>query len=532
MKKLILAFLAMTGYIFGASLQIPSITINNPQSQPFIDVNVYFSSEKEFAGYQITIQYNQQILKLMDVQKGQDVSHFTVMTNTNTPGLIRIAGFNPTLSGVFGNGILAVLRFQIINPGYSSLVISSAKLSDPKGYAIPCSSSSGSIKAGETQQPEKPPIKPQPEETKTKARTVPVPTGEPRPKPPLDSPQIPMVSETTDTFDIDEFLMTMEKTLEPKETEKSLYQQKPSNSVILLVLSEYGNPVPPAGITTFSKGDRIECRVETEILLNDMEKVVCIGCEGKGSAYNTKTNMVSFTIEKDSKIVWKWKKIPVEAGITIETQSTVNIASDRNQFSIPLRIRFLGGLDRPVYITAKSQDFDAVFDETCLTPEKKETSVFIKAKDTLKSGKYQLTIFAESSDEKIGTKREIEIIVHATAMLGDAIVDESTKTISIPLIIKGNIKNISSFEMILNSDPNLKLSAIEPPKNAKVLSGHSQKGNLLKISGGIVPAIETSDGKIFNIIFSYFKKQDINTIKLLRCSLWDDKGRPLPIYLQ
>lgn len=521
----------MTGCIYGASIQIPSITINNPQSQPFIDVNVYFSSEKEFAGYQITINYNQQVLKLIDVQKGQSVYLFTIMTNTNTPGLIKIAGFNPMLSGISGNGVLAILRFQVINSGYSNLVVSSAKLSDSQGQTISCSVSSGSIKAGDTQQQtEKPTVKPPSEETKTRAKPVTTaPNIVQETKPSVVSPQIPKESEK---LDIDEFLTAMEKTLEPKETEKSLHQQKPSNSVILLVLSEYGNPVPATGITTFLKGDRVECKVEAEILINDMEKVVCIGCEGTGSAHNTRNNTLSFTIEKDSKIVWKWQKMPVEPGINIEAQPTINLLYDENQIYTPLKIRFLGGYDRPVYLQARSQHFDGLFAETCLVPGKNETTILLKKKNKLSCGKYQLTVFAESENNKTKVKKDIEVVVYAYAKLGEMTVDESAKTISIPLMIKGNIKNISSFEIILNYGPNLKFSAIAPAKNAKILSGHSQKGNLLKISGGIVPAIETGDGKIFNIIFSYFKKQDINTIKLLRCSFWDDKGSPVPIYLQ
>ncbi|MCM8789318.1 MAG: cohesin domain-containing protein [Candidatus Omnitrophica bacterium] len=530
MKKIILALLVLVGCLYGASIQIPSITLSNVQSQPFVDVNVYFSSEKDFAGYQITIQYNQQILKLIDVQKGQNVFHFTVMTNTNAPGSIKIAGFNPMLSGVSGNGILAVLRFQIINPGYSNLIVSSAKISDSNGQTIPCSSSSGYIKTGENQQPpEKPTPKPQPEETKPKGKPVSVPASPvaPEPKPSEASPQIPIIKEE---IDIDEFLTAMERTLESKETEKDSRQQKPSNGVTLLVLSEYGNPVPSTGITTFSKGDRVECRVETEILLNDMEKVICMGCEGTGSAHNTRNNMLSFTIEKDSKIAWKWKKIPVEPGIIIEAQPSINFACDRDQISIPLKIRFLGGFNKSVYVQAKSQNFDAVFAETCIVPEKKETTILLKKKDKIGCGKYQLTILAEPEGSKTQARKDIEIAIYASAMLGEITVDESTKVISIPLVIKGDINNLSSFEIILKSFSGLKFVKIVPLKEVRIFSGHFHTGNLLKINGGIVPAIETGGGKIFNIILSYSRKPDSDVAKLMRCSFWDDKGRPVPVF--
>ncbi len=260
-KILIPAFL-LASISFAATVEIPSVTISNP-SQTLVDVNISFSSEKSITGYQLTVQYNQQVLKILDVQKGPAFSLFTVMTNTNSPGTIRIAGFNPTLSGISGNGILAVLRFQIVNPGYSNLILSSVKLSDANGQTIPCSASSGFIRMDQApQKPEKP--QPSSDETKPKEKPVPVPVR-PTPKPEPDrSPQKIQESQTPpstlpENLDIDELLtlLEMEKTAEPKETRKDIPRQKPGDTVTLLVLSDYGNPFPGAGVTSFTKGERV-----------------------------------------------------------------------------------------------------------------------------------------------------------------------------------------------------------------------------------------------------------------------------------
>lgn len=541
MKKkfslIILVILIIVCSSFSASVQIPSITINNYQSQPFVDVNISFSSEKAFAGYQVSVLYNQQILKLIDIQKGAEVSSFTFMTNTNTPGLIKIAGFNPLLLGVTGNGVLAVLRFQIINPGNSNLTLSSVKLSDASGQSIPCSILSGSIRAGgPTQQPEKPkPDEPKPKEPpKTQPlppinQLPPVIKPQPVPQKPIEEPQ-----QAFDNLDIDEFLTSLEKTEKPSEPEtpKDLPQQKPSNSVTLLVFSEYGNPVPPNGVTTFTKGERVECRIENEILLSETEKVVCTGCEGKGSAYNTKNNFLSFVIEKDSKIVWKWKKIKIEPDFLIDTPQEVKINSEKKEVFVPIKLRPLGGFDKSVFLTCSSDFFDVVLPETFITKEKKETTLMIKNKENLYSGQYILTILSQSEDKKITKKTDINVVVYSTLIFEEKILDETSKTVIIPVKVNGNIKTLSSFEIALNAEKNIKFLRIEPAKDVKILSGYTQKGNVLKISGGIIPALEVKNEKIFNLVFTYDKTFSKDMIKLVSASIWNEKGKPVPVIPQ
>lgn len=523
----------LASLLSGAVIEVPSITISD--SSQFVDVNISFSSEKSFAGYQITLQYNQQVLKILDVQKGYSVSSFTVMTNTNTPGIVRIAGFNPSLTGISGNGILATLKFQIINPGYSNLIISSVKLSDAGGQTIPCSSLSGSIRASQAgQQREKPSSTP--EETKPKDKPVPPPviTQPPPASPPKPQGQKPAeaMQPGIEEFDIDGMLIALEAedNKEKKEITKEIPQQKSANSVTLTVLSEYGNPFPPVGVSSFSKGDFVDCRVEKEIVLSETEKVVCTGCEGKGSAYNAKGNFLSFKIDRDSRIVWKWKKEPVEPGFLIEVQNEVSF-NGRPQVSVPLEIRFLGGFKKPVYISTTSRNFDIILSETWLVPEKRKSTLLIKKDDKLAAGKYPIELVAQSEDRKITSKNEVNVMVHAYVFLGKPIIDENTKTARIPVNLDGIVNDISSFRIELKLDKTIRFVNVEPRSDVRVFSGISQKGTILEIKGGLIPSFKVDKGEIFKIVMKYSREFSPELIRLNSFSLWNDSGEPIPLII-
>jgi len=538
-KKFFVSFLVCivlsSAQLFSAIIEIPNITIQNPSLQGIVDVNVSFSSEKAFSGYQLTIQYNHEILKIIEVIKGPPVASFTVLSNTNIPGAIRIAGFNPNLSGISGSGVLAILRFQILQQGNSNLILSSVKLSDESGQTIPCSASSGSIKAGETQQkPEKP------QEATSKPVSSPDTTLSAQ-KPPVTiisdqetKPFIPKPIETprpeAQNFDIDTFL-AMQEPMGHIETHKESSQTKPSNSVTLLVLSDFGNPVPPAGITTFVKGEKINCSVESEILVSDTEKVVCTGCEGKGSAYSTKNNSISFVIDRDSKIIWNWKRTPVEASFLMETPSEVNFEFSKKEASIPVKVRFLGGLTDTVFLETASK-FEITFSDTCLTPERKETSAIIKIPDNFSAGKYAISIYGKTKDKKLKVEKNVTIMVPAFASLGEASSNETDKLIMIPVMLNGNVKNISSFEIVMTIPENIKFIRIETTPGIKIMSGFVQKGKYLKISGGLIPTVDIKDGKLFNIVLSYSKTPVENKFKPVRISLWDEQGEKIPVQTQ
>ncbi|MGB9642852.1 MAG: cohesin domain-containing protein [Candidatus Ratteibacteria bacterium] len=538
-KNLLVYFLVYIGLssakLFSASIEVPNITIQNPSTQQIVDVNITCSSEKIFVGYQITLQYNPQILKLIDVTKGPLVGSFTVLVNINTPGIIRIAGFHPMLSGTSGSGILSILRFQILQQGNSNLILSSVKLSDPSGQTIPCSVGSGSIKAGETlQKPEKsqettpkPDSSPDKTPTAQKSQTTIIPGQEIKPfvPKPIETPW-----PEAQNLDIDTFL-AMQESMDHIETHKEQPQTRPSNSVTLLVFSDFGNPVPPAGITTFVKGEKVNCSVESEVLVSDTEKVVCTGCEGKGSAYNTKNNSISFVIDKDSKIIWKWKKVPVEPGFLIDTPSEINFEFSKKEVSIPVKVRFLGGLTDTIFLETASK-FDITFSDTCLTPEKKETSAVIKIHDNFSAGKYSISIYGKTKDKKLQAEKSITVMVPVFAFFGEVSSNETDKLIMIPVMLNGNVKNISSFEIIMEAPEEVKFVRIESMPGIKIMNGFVQKGKYLKISGGLIPPVDIKDRKLFSVILSYSKTPAENQFKPVRVFLWDQHGEKIPTQTQ
>jgi len=535
MKKLIpvviLYFLLMTTvHLFSASIEIPSIDIQDSSTQQIIDVNVVFSSEQVFIGYQFTVQYNQQILRFIEATKGPATDAFTVMTNAGSPGIIRIAGFHPGFSGISGRGILATLRFQIIKKGYSNLILSSVKLSDSNGQSIPCTTSSGSVKAGQTE--EKP--KPQPVTPSEETRQVPAGTTSTPPIPqtigqPIKQQPQPLQPEKPRKPEVPQETRSQEP--QDRQTKDVPENIQPSNNVILLVLSEYGNPVPPSGITTFEKGDRVSCRVETEVLINDTEKAICIGCEGKGSAISSKNNSVSFVIDKNSKLVWKWEKMKIEPDFLIEAPSECVLDSSKNEVEIPLKARFLSGFDKAVFLHMnKNTGFDVSLTDTCLTTDKRQS--FLKIKKVSKkipAGRYCFSITAETEDKSKKSIKKIDIIVSGDVMLGEGIIDETSKLVTIPLFVYGNLKNISSFEINLSIPGDIKFIEIDAGSNkTKIFSGFSQKGKSLKISGGIFPSIDISDAKFLNIKFSFVKNIPVNSFILNECLFWDEDGRIIP----
>lgn len=528
MKKIIpsvILYLTLTGAssLFSANIEIPVINLQNPSLQQVVDVNISFSSEKSFIGYQFIVQYNHQVLKLLEVVKGSAVGAFTVMTNVSTPSIVRVAGFHPGFSGISGSGVLAILRFQIIQQGFSSLILSSVKLSDANGKSIPCTATSGSIRAGQTEEKQKPPS---------------VPSSETR-KVPLESANVPPIEQPIQTQMSEKTGMVTPPTetglIKPQDIggKKSVESTQPSNSVTLLVLSEWGNPVPPPGITTFEKGDRVSCRVETEILIDDMEKVGCTGCEGTGSAPNSKSNSVNFIINEDSKIIWKWKKAKVPPDFLIEIQSDAVLEFSKNEITLPLKARFLGGFNKTVFLyTSKSPDFEISSTETCLTSKNNETFFKIKKRNKeVPAGKYSLSITAETEDKIKRMSKTIEIIVPGNALLGEAIIDETSKLITLPLLVYGKLKDISSFEVNLSIPQDIRFVKLDAGSNkTKIFSGFSQKGKNLKISGGIFPSIHLSDAKFLDIIFSFTNKYNPNNIFTLNeCFFWNEGGKLIPL---
>jgi hypothetical protein len=292
-------------------------------SQKNITVPVLINSLSEFTGFQVNLNFDTKILSVDSIRTGEFVSVFNVLNNKGS-GFVRIAGFSPNLSGLSGSGVIAYIDFSILSFGSSPLNIS-GKVSDKNGKAIPFSFLSGRIEVrGEQSQAKS-------EETNNQTQNKPKDeqkTSMSQISSGLFSSSfsslnaygsqssqtdIPAISNASSNLSI------VSKTPTPYTPSSVIsYQSQASykplpedpsakDNCILLIISEYGNPVPGNGFFTYRKGERLECRVDKEVVLGN-EKYLCVGFEGYGSIDDGKDNYISFTIDRDTKIKWKWEK--------------------------------------------------------------------------------------------------------------------------------------------------------------------------------------------------------------------------------
>jgi len=302
MKKLFCAILL--SFIFftiaeSAIIKIDNFTVSS--SQHSITIPVITNCEENFAGVQFSIRYNSRILKVTDIEKGSLISSFTVIPNTKIPGTIKVAGFDSSLTGTSGYGILVNLNFQITGQGTSFLTLRNVKLSDSQGKDIFCNTISGKLTVEVGQNPEET----QPVRKNDINQSIPAYSISE-----ASQPETVFEPEELETDVIEIVQISTVRKLPPlTKGDKGGFAQQASNNCVLLIKSEYGNPIPPQGIETFEKGEKVECKVEKEVILNKKEKVICVGYKGEGSVSKGSSNEVSFIINQHSKLIWQWKKV-------------------------------------------------------------------------------------------------------------------------------------------------------------------------------------------------------------------------------
>ncbi|MCD6408457.1 hypothetical protein J7L87_05345, partial [bacterium] len=262
-----------------------------------IQIPVEISTTKFFSGFQFTIRYNSEILRFLNVEPGPLISDFNILTNPKRKGEIKIAGFDPKLEGVSGSGYLLILNFKPEKAGVSSITLSSIKFSDKNGKNISISFIPGEVKIEEEKYEEKDGTKEKEEEKRRKVISFHKIIQE------KDKKTEKKIIQTDENFYTPSSIQ-----YERREVKKLSYGrkqpslQRKSDNCVLLVISEYGNPEPPVGISTFKKGENVKCKVEKEIILNEMEKVICTGYKGSGSIKEGKGNEIEFKITEDSKL--------------------------------------------------------------------------------------------------------------------------------------------------------------------------------------------------------------------------------------
>jgi len=402
MKKILFFFLFLISFVFSATLSVENFSISSSVRE--ITIPVEIKSEEKFSGFQFNITYNREILNFESVSNGNIAIGYNILANSAREGYVRIAGFDPKLEGVSGQGTLVYLRFSIKKSGRSNIFLSGIKLSDKDGKIIQCSGISGSIQVeGESGKEENKTGQDTTSQGSASSRTtspsaIIPPSGQStiiRPQGPIERrgetrpeytpPSYPGKNEVQET-----------KTYQIEQKDIN----KPSNNCVLLVMSEYGNPFPPNGFTTFNKGEKVVCKVEKEIPINEMEKVICTGYEGTGSVRAGNTNQINFVITDDSKIIWKWEKSPMGKDFNFKYEENVYIPYEKKEIEIPITCNYYGGLNSKIIFGKKQIPDGFVIDFPEISYEKNEGKIIIKIGDEVKGGNYKIVFSAFPENEE------------------------------------------------------------------------------------------------------------------------------------
>ncbi|MFN4228133.1 MAG: cohesin domain-containing protein [Candidatus Ratteibacteria bacterium] len=312
-KIKIFFFFAFSFCIFGEVISIGNYSCDI--SQKNITVPVEINTNTEFAGFQIDLSFNPKILDINSIRIGEIVSSFNVLDNKGS-GFIKIAGFSKNLQGVSGSGVLVYIDFSLLNLGSSNLILS-GKVSDKQGKPISFRFLSGKIDVtgqvnSQINQSEKTDSQIT-QTSKTDFQIIQTKDSFSQTQQPFQQQSFPVIQFSSQNPVNPVYNYPQVNISQPVNiTSQQKFNPPPEDpsakdNCILLITSEYGNPIPANGFYTYKKGDKIECKVEKEVVVGN-EKFICVGYEGYGSIDDGSENYVSFTITTNTKIKWKWEK--------------------------------------------------------------------------------------------------------------------------------------------------------------------------------------------------------------------------------
>lgn len=457
MKKTRYAFLllclftsaALNAQITGNALKVDSVTVSAEQSS--VSVPISISVEEPFAGYQFTLNYNPDILDCQSVKTGSFIPDFNILSDIKTPGVIKAGGFDPSLKGISGSGTIILVTFEITGSGTSPLSLSGAKLSDKEGKYISFRLISGRV-------------------TVRNNGDEPVQTegGESSDKPDDGEPASPVPASRgvplhfTAGGDIS--TAASRETVKTESEERHLPARTPvqrtpavrpppeipvpatSPNRILLVRSEYGNPSPPAGMTTYVKGQRVTAEVEKEVLVSEMEKAVCVGAKGEGSFSSAHTNRTAFNINEDTILAWQWQRMPSDRDFLLELKEEIDISDfDREGvIEIPVGVKHYGGLTEPVkFSIVETPGFiEARFEKKETAYRKGGNTVILEMKSSAPAGKHLMKFEAACG----GIKKEHRITINIPAEVKKTVAFKDNR-VELTLKLEDNIKDFASYRL-------------------------------------------------------------------------------------
>lgn len=473
------------------SLSLGSVSV--PHTQRSVSMPVNISASEIFAGFQIEISYNPDILLCRGAQAGNVVHNFNVLNNLENTGSIKSAGFDPSLNGISGAGVLIHLEFEIIGSGTSTLTFTKVSLSDSHGGDLPVNASSGTIKveddryseppdeAGQETRPAEPSSPPQRD---TQYRDG-VPVTMPMQAPPNERERRESMRQRVAES---RGLEDRQKIEDRRSTAVSIPAPPPSTAPNLMVFvhSEYGTPYPPRGITTYSRGEKITASVEKEVIISEMEKAVSKGLKGEGSVSQAAGNRKVFEITDDTKILWQWDIVPAEEGFTVELESDIDISLLRpdNKIEIYLKTMHYGGLKEPIelQVTTTPPFVDALFRKDSIEYGEDSAVLLLQQTEDTTAGNYYIEFIAACG----GIKKDYKISFTIEGVIGQSVSIEDDRLL-LTLKTVENLNKLGSFQARIHFPPNLlEMDTVSPDtikykpagRNILALAGNTEKDTI------------------------------------------------------
>jgi len=136
--------LILTTTLYGLSVRLPAVTADPGQTVP---IPLCVERPVNLAGFQCTITFDPLAADVVKVKPGELTDGWMIVSNTSTPGQIRLVAVDPTLKGISGpSGEIAVILMNIKNPGVATdLKLTECKFSDPEAKAISAEPGAGKI---------------------------------------------------------------------------------------------------------------------------------------------------------------------------------------------------------------------------------------------------------------------------------------------------------------------------------------------------------------------------------------------------
>jgi len=247
-----------------------------------------------------------------------------------------------------------------------------------------------------------------------------------------------------------------------------------------------------------------------------MEKAVCIGFKGTGSAPSSgNSNKTTFQISEDTILTWLWKKMPVEKDFVLEVQKKFEI---EDELKIPMKAIYYGGLKDPIKLTVSGfpESVSISLKKKEITYSERENQIVLKKTGEIPPGEYTVNISAICGD----LKKNYEIILLVPGKITKSIIKDSN-SISLILQSKNNMDVFDSFMMALYFPADrISLKQISPDSVHYKIAGR----NTLAIAGN-------SEGKTLNISFEIKQPSDDISLDIKSFIAKDKTGKKIPIHI-